>query len=84
MSSCGTSRAAAISSARNGSGPGGRSTRRVWLPLCAHHAPGSCDDWTENNRLMCDLLHGGRIPPRLPPAEREEKFFDAEVVVEVA
>ena len=52
--------------------------------LCAHHVPGSGNHWAENNRLMCDLLHRGRVPARLPPAEREEKFFDAEVVVEVA
>ena len=52
--------------------------------LCAHHAPASGDAWAENNRLMCDLLHRGRIPPRLPPGEREEEFFDAEVVVEIA
>ena len=52
--------------------------------LCAHHVPGSGNHWAENNRLMCDLLHRGRVPSRLPPAEREEKFFDAEVVVEVA
>src|SRR2546425_244632 len=45
--------------------------------LCAHHVPGSCNHWAENNRLMCDLLHRGRVPSRLPPAEREEKFFDA-------
>src|SRR5437899_13052689 len=30
--------------------------------LCAHHVPGSCNHWAENNRLMCDLLHRGRVP----------------------
>jgi len=44
--------------------------------LCANHAPDSGDDWAENNRLMCDLLHRRRVPPRLPPAEREEEFCD--------
>src|SRR5439155_10609853 len=52
--------------------------------LCAHHVPRSSNHWAENNRLMRDLLHRGRVPSRLPPAEREEKFFDAEVVVQVA
>ena len=47
--------------------------------MCAHHVPASGNAWAENNRLMCDLLHRGRVPPRLPLAEREEEFFDAEV-----
>ena len=47
--------------------------------LCAHHVPGSRDAWAENNRLMCDLVHRSRVPARLPPAEREEEFCDAEV-----
>jgi len=46
--------------------------------LCAHHTLGSDDDWAENNRLMCDLLHRGRVPPRLAPAEREDEFYEAE------
>jgi hypothetical protein len=47
--------------------------------LCAHHATGGRDDWAENNRRMCDLLHRGCVPPRLPLAEREDEFCDAEV-----
>ncbi len=42
--------------------------------LCAHHARGDGDRWAENNRCMCDLLHRGRVPPRLLPAEREDEF----------
>ena len=42
--------------------------------LCAHHETVGRDDWAESNRLMCDLLHRGRVPPRLPSAERENEF----------
>jgi len=42
--------------------------------LCAYHARGGGGGWAENNRRMCDLLHWGRVPPRLPPAEREDEF----------
>ena len=41
--------------------------------LCAHHARDGGEHWAENNRCMCDLLHRGRVPPRLPPAEREDE-----------
>lgn len=48
--------------------------------LCAHHAGGARDDWAENNRRMCDLLHRGRVPLRLPPAERKDAYWaDIEV-----
>jgi ribosomal protein L24E len=42
--------------------------------LCVHHAAAS-DGWAENNRRMCDLLHRGRVQPRLLPAEREDEFW---------
>jgi len=43
--------------------------------LCAHHAAVVGDGWAENNRRMCDLLHRGRVLPRLAPAEREDEFW---------
>lgn len=58
---------------------------RVEVPygdtLCAHHVGEDRDRWAENNRCMCDLLHRGRVPPRLPPGEREGELGEhAEVV----
>ena len=51
--------------------------------LCAHHAGDGDDGWAENNRCMCDLLNRGRVPLRLPPAEREDEFWArADVEVE--
>lgn len=48
--------------------------------LCAHHTSGGGDRWAENNRCMCDLLHRDRVPPRLPPAERNDEYLaDAEI-----
>jgi len=44
--------------------------------LCAHHAREGGDRWAENNRCMCDLLHRGRVPPRLPPAQREDELCE--------
>ena len=44
--------------------------------LCAHHTMEGVDRWAENNRCMCDLLHRGRVPPRLPPAEREGELCE--------
>src|SRR5262245_36347780 len=38
--------------------------------LCPCHTLEGGDRWAENNRCMCDLLHRGRVPPRLPPAQR--------------
>ena len=50
---------------------------RIRGRACAHHAEDDDDGWAENNRRMCDLLHRGRIPPRLLPAEREDEFCAA-------
>jgi hypothetical protein len=48
--------------------------------LCAHHTSGGDHRWADNNRCMCDLLHRGRVPLRLPPAERNDEYCaDAEV-----
>jgi hypothetical protein len=45
--------------------------------LCAHHAAGSLG-WATENRIMCDLLHRGIVPPRLSAAERDELVIVAE------
>jgi hypothetical protein len=37
--------------------------------LCTYHQEAT-GDWAVNNRLMCDFVHRGRIPPRLPPEQR--------------
>ena len=52
--------------------------------LCAHHTREGGDRWAENNRCMCDLLHRGRVPPRLPPAERKDEFYAEIARVEAA
>ena len=44
--------------------------------LCAHHAREGGDRWADNNRCMCDLLHRGRVLPRLPLAERQDEFCE--------
>jgi hypothetical protein len=31
--------------------------------LCAYHNPGTDDDWAHSNRIMCDFLHRGVVPP---------------------
>jgi hypothetical protein len=41
------------------------------LALCPHHHMRD-DRWAEWNRVMCDLLHRGRVPARLSAIEREE------------
>lgn len=38
--------------------------------ICPHHLtvdPG----WADGNRILCDLLHRGMVPERLPVEERE-------------
>lgn len=39
--------------------------------VCAHHQETATPGWAETNRIMCDLLHRGRAPRRLPVRERE-------------
>ena len=34
--------------------------------LCAYHTSGPPDDWAIGNRLMCDFLHRGIVPPTPP------------------
>ena len=40
--------------------------------LCPHHHIAIGDDWAVANRIMCDLVHRGKIPPRLGLAERDD------------
>lgn len=44
--------------------------------LCAHHEL-PVSGWAAQNRIMCDLLHRGVVPPRLPTAERLDDFVMA-------
>jgi len=38
--------------------------------VCAYHLPGHGDDWAIGNRIMCDFLHRGIVPPA--PSERSD------------
>jgi hypothetical protein len=38
--------------------------------LCAHHDAVSTDSWALGNRILCDFLHRGIAPARLPASER--------------
>jgi hypothetical protein len=49
--------------------------------LCSHHHAIYGDDWAEANRIMCNFLHRGKVPPRLGPAEREDEPWPAGQVV---
>jgi hypothetical protein len=39
--------------------------------LCAHHEL-PVSGWAAQNRIMCDLLHRGVVPPRLPATARTD------------
>lgn len=41
--------------------------------LCRHHSLSADERWSDGNRLLCDLLHRGKVPPRLPERQREEE-----------
>ena len=45
--------------------------------LCAHHLFGIADDWAAGNRIMCDFVHPGVVPRRLPTEQRDEREADA-------
>jgi hypothetical protein len=51
--------------------------------MCQHHiyAP---DDWAAGNKIICDLLHRGKILPRLPLALREDPPVDTTPEAEAA
>ena len=38
--------------------------------LCPHHHVRD-EDWAASNRIMCDFLHRGKEPARLPGSARE-------------
>jgi hypothetical protein len=40
--------------------------------LCAHHQRRADDGWAIENRIICNLIHRGIVPPRLSAAERAE------------
>ena len=41
--------------------------------LCTHHHRAGDDDrWAEGNRILCDLLHRGKDPRRLPEDLRQD------------
>jgi hypothetical protein len=42
------------------------------VELCPQHDAFLPDDWAEGNRLLCDLLHRGKEPPRLAAEFRNE------------
>lgn len=45
--------------------------------LCAHHHALPMGDWAAENRIMCDFIHRGIVPPRLPAAERADDLLMA-------
>jgi hypothetical protein len=45
--------------------------------LCRHHHLGGEDRWAEGNRILCDLLHRGKEPTRLPKEQREDEVAAA-------
>jgi hypothetical protein len=45
--------------------------------LCPHHHCIREHGWAETNRIMCDLVHRGKVPPRLPETQREEELVTA-------
>jgi hypothetical protein len=47
------------------------------VALCAHHLFGNEEDWAACNRVMCDFVHRGVTPRRLPREQREEVDADA-------
>jgi hypothetical protein len=49
--------------------------------LCRHHTVGD-EDWASLNRLFCDLLHRGIVPPRPAGAEHEEPWVAMDVDVD--
>lgn len=42
--------------------------------LCRHHLLGQNNTWAESNRIMCDFLHRGRVPP-VAVNDRGDEFW---------
>ncbi len=41
--------------------------------VCPGHAVMADRAWSQSNRIICDFVHRGKEPPRLPPDEREPR-----------
>lgn len=39
--------------------------------LCPHHHSAFSDDWAAVNRIVCDFVHRGLLPPRVAKDARE-------------
>lgn len=47
------------------------------LGHCDYHARSDEDQWAVGNKILCDFIHRGRIPARLPFPERiNELIYD--------
>jgi hypothetical protein len=45
-------------------------------PLCVYHTTGADhDDWARGNRIMCDFVHRGIVPP-VPDADAPSPLDD--------
>ena len=51
------------------------------LTICVHHHH-TDPEWARANRIMCDFLHRGIVPRRLPVREREDSRRDC--LIEIA
>jgi hypothetical protein len=40
------------------------------MAFCPHHVGGAPEGWATSNRIMCDFLHRGIVPPRLGAVDR--------------
>ena len=45
------------------------------VALCPHHHCAYGDDWAASNRIMCNFIHRGVVPPRVLPGERNEDLW---------
>lgn len=43
--------------------------------VCSHHAASFGEDWAGSNRVMCDFVHRGVVPPRLAAPDRDDDFW---------
>jgi hypothetical protein len=43
--------------------------------ICGHHAGYQGENWSDGNRIWCDWVHRGIVPPRLEPRERDDDFW---------
>jgi hypothetical protein len=46
--------------------------------LCLHHAASYGEDWARANKIVCDLIHRGVAPARLPPEDLDNWYAIAE------